>query len=171
MLGYSFTVRASDCDETVPEDFGAQKTVETLAERKALAVGREDGEVVLGSDTVVTSDGKIWGKPRDEREAREMLSFLSGKVHRVYTGVCVVFDGGVITSSDYTEVVFRKLSEEDISDYISSGEWRGKAGAYAVQGIGKSLVEKTEGDFWTVVGLPSVLTKKMLEKANIFPDE
>ena len=164
MLGYSFSVRPSDCDETVPETFSARQTVETLSKRKAAAVKREKGEIILGSDTVVTLDGRILGKPHTEKEAREMLSFLSGKTHRVYTGVTVISDSKTETKSDFASVTFKNLSEKDISDYIATGECFGKAGGYAVQGIGKRLVEKTEGDFYTIVGLPAVLTKKMLSE-------
>ena len=107
---------------------------------------------------------KILGKPHTEEEARKMLSFLSGKTHRVYTGVTVISDGKTETKSDFASVTFKNLSEKDISDYIATGECFGKAGGYAVQGIGKRLVEKTEGDFYTIVGLPAILTKKMLSE-------
>ena len=153
-----------DCDVFIsPKDL-----VETLAKRKAEEVANREtsrGKIVLGSDTVVSYDGKILGKPNDEREAEEMLSQLSGKIHQVYTGVCIVYprlDGthGVLCDSDCTEVEFNVLSKEFIRAYIATGSPMDKAGAYGIQDGG--LVKAIHGSFSNVVGLPLELCERMI---------
>jgi septum formation protein len=121
------------------------------ARRKATAV---EGEVVLGVDTVVALDGRIYGQPASEAEARGTLEALSGRVHTVVSGLCVVRDGEAATASAETRVRFRTLDQRLIEWYLSTGEWRGRAGAYAIQGRGAALVAAIDGDYSNVVGLP-----------------
>ncbi len=109
---------------------------------------------MLGADTIVCSGGRILGKPADERAAHATLSELSGRRHAVIGGICLVESGRVRTASARTEVEFRKLSEELIDWYLESGEWRERAGGYAIQGRGAALVTRIEGDYLNVVGLP-----------------
>src|SRR5205807_2145931 len=118
--------------------------------RKALAV---PGDLVLAADTVVVLDGRLLGKPASEEEARDHLEALSGRTHRVVTGVCVVRGGAARAANAATRVRFRSLSDADIEWYLDSGEWRDRAGGYAVQGRGAALVEAIEGDYFNVVGL------------------
>jgi septum formation protein len=119
--------------------------------RKARAV---EGDLVLACDTEVNVDGEVFGKPGDEDEARVMLERLSGRRHEVLGGVVLRCKGEERTAIASTAVYFRALERADIENYVATGEWRGRAGGYAIQGRGAALVEKIDGDFWNVVGLP-----------------
>jgi nucleoside triphosphate pyrophosphatase len=125
------------------------------ARRKAgaVAAGRPSA-VVLGDDTIVALDGRIYGKPGDAETARATLRALSGRTHTVVGGICLVEDGRVRTAAARTEVEFRPLGQELIDWYVGSGEWRDRAGGYAIQGRGAALVKRIEGDYLNVVGLP-----------------
>jgi septum formation protein len=160
----SFTVRPADCPEIEQGDPGEVALANAL--RKARAVQRPGtAEVVLGCDTLVALEGTIYGKPRDEREARATLQALSGATHEVLSGVAVLLGGegrsetdrsevGQRTALARTAVTFRTLDEELLDWSLESGEWRGRAGGYAIQGTGAALVRKVEGDYENVVGLP-----------------
>jgi septum formation protein len=127
------------------------------AERKALAGAAKAraGEAVLGVDTVVALDGLIWGKPGDEAAAAQTLRALSGRTHDVVSAVAVVRDGGEAElATEVTRVTFHDLDAATVDWYLASGEWRGRAGGYAVQGRGGVLVRRIEGDYLNVVGLP-----------------
>ena len=119
--------------------------------RKARAV---DGGRVLGVDTAVVLDGHVYGKARDEQEAETFLRRLSGRTHEVWSGIALREDGAERTAHSITRVRFRLLEQADLDWYLASGEWRERAGAYAIQGRGSALVEDIAGDFWNVVGLP-----------------
>jgi septum formation protein len=122
--------------------------------RKARAVA-SPGERVLGADTAVVLDGRIFGKAGDEREAETFLRRLSGRTHEVMSGVALREPGGREESDvAVTRVRFRRLEQADIDWYLATGEWEGRAGAYAIQGRGAALVEEIDGDYWNVVGLP-----------------
>ncbi|MBE7085177.1 MAG: septum formation protein Maf [Clostridiales bacterium] len=146
--------------------------VKSLAKQKAMEVARlkeAEGKAVLGADTVVSLNGEVLGKPKDEADARRMLLALSGKKHEVYTGVCMIYpdDNGerkVLVEADCTKVFFRELSKEFIEEYIRGGSPMDKAGAYGIQDGG--LVEKIEGSFSNVVGLPVELCKEMIKKIS-----
>ncbi|MBQ2680205.1 MAG: septum formation protein Maf, partial [Firmicutes bacterium] len=156
MLGIPFDVIVSDADESVSEGTAPGEMVKELSLRKAEAVSKNlSGEtIVIGSDTVVYLDNEILGKPKDAGDAYEMLEKLSGRTHIVYTGITVIFksDSGekAVSAVDATEVTFKKLAPGNISAYIASEEPFGKAGAYAVQGIGSIFIERINGDFFTV---------------------
>jgi septum formation protein len=127
------------------------------AHRKAAAVAATTGDgklAVLGVDTVVTLGAKIYGKPRDAAHAIEMLSELSGRRHVVLSGICLIHDGRTRTSAASTVVELRRLDAPTVEAYVNTGEWRGRAGAYAIQGRGATLVTRIEGDYLSVVGLP-----------------
>lgn len=125
------------------------------ARRKAAAVAADrPSAVVLGADTIVSLGGRIYGKPSDAETARATLRTLSGRTHTVVGGICLVEDDRVRTAAARTEVEFRSLGEELIDWYVRSGEWRDRAGAYAIQGRGAALVKRIEGDYLNVVGLP-----------------
>ena len=123
------------------------------ARAKAWAVARP-GEHVLGADTIVEIGGRIYGKPRDEEEARATLGALNGATHRVVSGLCVLFDGDERLATVTTEVSFRDAEPELVEWYVRSGEWRDRAGGYAIQGRGAALVRAVRGDYCNVVGLP-----------------
>jgi septum formation protein len=152
-LGVPFDVRATD---VVEEEEGAPVAVAAEnALRKAVAGRAAPGEVVLGVDTLVAIGLDIWGKPPDEDAARETLRHLSGRTHQVVSGIALVdADGSVRADIDVTKVTFRPLDEATIDWYLASGEWRERAGGYAIQGRGGALVERIEGDYLNVVGLP-----------------
>jgi septum formation protein len=125
------------------------------ARRKALAAGAAEGEVVLGVDTLVALDGEIWGKPADAAAAAKTLRRLSGRTHSVVSGVAIVrASGDVEPATATTAVTFRPLDDRLVDWYVATGEWEGRAGGYAIQGRGAALVERIEGDYLNVVGLP-----------------
>jgi septum formation protein len=144
-LGIEFEVVVPDVEEI--EDGDPRAMVVENALRKARAV---DGELVLGVDTTVVLDGRSFGKPGNEEEAQRVLRLLSGRTHEVWSGIAL----GEQTAAACTKVTFRPLSEPLLRWYLDSGEWRDRAGGYAIQGKGAALVEAIEGDFWNVVGLP-----------------
>lgn len=153
LITTDFIVRAADVDETLPDGISAEKAVVYLSELKAKAV-YNGVDTVLGADTIVVLDGKILGKPRDDEEAFSMLRALSGRKHSVYTGVTILHPEKKNSFFRETEVFFNELSDEEIWDYIKTGECRDKAGAYGIQGYASRFVEKISGDYFNVVGLP-----------------
>jgi septum formation protein len=162
-LGLDFDVRASDVAE---EDEGAPRVVASEnALRKALAVAANAGDdVVVGCDTLVATELDIWGKPADEDAARATLRHLAGRTHEVVSGLAIVQRGDVRAATEITEVTFRALDDAEIDWYVATGEWNGRAGGYAIQGRGAALVERIEGDFWNVVGLPVPELVALLKK-------
>ena len=155
LAGYDFEVICADIVEVVPEEAMPQEVVMSLALQKAQAVAAEHKEaVVIGSDTVVALDEKILGKPHSEQEACEMLRSLSGRTHKVFTGVAIVCGGKVKNFFDETDVEFYSLGDDEIKKYVATGEPTDKAGAYGIQGKGSVLVKRINGDFFSVMGLP-----------------
>ena len=148
-LGIPFVARVPDVGELAVGE--PRELVVENALRKARAV---PGDLVLGVDTVVALKGRVSGKPADETEARAFLEDLSGRSHEVWSGLALVSADVERTAVRMTTVTFRELSEPDLAWYLASGEWRERAGAYAIQGRGAALVEVIEGDYSTVVGLP-----------------
>ena len=125
------------------------------ARRKALAIRPGPARLVLGADTLVTVDGDVLGKPRNEAEAAGHVGRLAGRAHEVVGGIALARDGAVVAEAvDVTRVVFRALTREDIEAYVAQGEWEGRAGGYAIQGRGAALVRSITGDYLNVVGLP-----------------
>ncbi len=151
--GYEFGVRPVDIDETPRDNESPADYVERLAEEKARAAWQE-GEVTLGADTTVTVDGHLLGKPMDEAEARAMLRKLQGRTHEVLTGFCF-YNGKVARPGvDLTHVSFLPMSDQEIDDYVSTGEPMDKAGAYGIQGIASKYIYRVKGCYFNVVGLP-----------------
>ncbi|AHV98559.1 Maf family protein [Paenibacillus sabinae] len=212
LLGLPLEVIPSEADESFPPEWAPERIVSELALRKAEAViplaGKRDA-VIVGSDTIVVLDGRVLGKPANEKESREMLSALQGRSHKVYTGLACIRlwerevnaalrleelgtrGGETIKLGDlgqfsilsespagtpavmagYTEsrVTFRPMSGEEIGGYIRTGEPLDKAGSYGIQGIGSVFIEKIEGDFYSVMGLPLNLLYQMLLRYSISP--
>jgi septum formation protein len=161
-LGISFEVRPAAVAE---EHAGDPATVaRENARRKALAVDAGPGEVVLGVDTIVAGDpGEIWGKPPTEGAARETLRRLAGRTHRVVSGLALArAPHDVTVAMAVTEVTFRAFGEETLAWYLASGEWRERAGGYAIQGRGAALVREIRGDYLNVVGLPAATLLDLL---------
>lgn len=151
--GIAFEKRPAHIDESVLPGEAARDCVLRLAEAKARAVWRP-GEIALGADTVVELDGGILGKPADTADAERMLRLLSGRAHSVFTGVAL-FDGGAAKRAvEETRVFFRPLAAAEIEEYAASGEPADKAGAYGIQGAASKFVERIEGCYFNVVGLP-----------------
>ncbi len=172
MAGYDFTARKSGFAEVTLD--GPKETVEANARGKALAVATElsSDEVVLAADTVVylpglPSEEGILGQAKNESDVRRMLGLLEGRVHEVYSGVAVARNGKASVQSAVTRVQLRKLSEPEMSAYAGLGEGVGKAGGYAIQGRAALFVERIEGDYSNVVGLPLALTSRMLEEHGV----
>ena len=158
-----FEVIPADVDETLPVGVPAEESAEFLAVRKAVHVAQQNiNSVVIGSDTVVIIDDEILGKPVDEDDAERMLKKLSGRVHKVITGVCIACGNRTFSFSEATDVKFYKLSDEEIREYIKTGDPMDKAGAYGIQSAGCVLVEKIDGDFFAVMGLPVARLKRVL---------
>ena len=164
MLGVEFTAMAPDYEEINPPGMDPKRVPEHLARGKAASMaGLGPETLVLGSDTVVLIGGRILGKPRDREDALEMLTALSGRTHQVVTGVALAREGRVIDSGAVlTDVTFAEQSREALRAYAASEEPMDKAGAYAIQGHGARLVEKVNGCFYNVMGLPIQLTLRML---------
>ena len=165
--GMEFVVEPADVDETPLAGEPARECAVRLAREKALAVWkRRQEDVVLGADTIVVVDGKILGKPADAEDAARMLRMLSGREHEVITGVCVAKAGEVRSSSETTLVRMNELTDEEIREYVATGEPMDKAGAYAIQGRASRWIPRIEGDYSNVVGLPVALVWQMLRAAG-----
>lgn len=166
-IGLSFQSIAPSVDETT-ECTDPIEIVSELSARKAAAVAKNNPlSVVIAADTVVFAKDKILGKPSSEAEAAEMLRALSGCAHSVFTGVTVICDGRIETAICRTEVFFKELTDEQIRDYLRTGESFDKAGAYGVQGKGALLVDHIDGDYANVVGLPVGMLYEMLKEFDI----
>ena len=164
-----FEIRPARGEEDMSAPLTPDRLVESLAAAKGAEVAAQaaPADVVIAADTIVTLDGKVLGKPRSEGEAAEMLRTLSGRTHVVYTGVVVIQGGRRLVRHEATEVVFRALTDEEISHYIATGEPMDKAGAYGSQGRGALLVEGIRGDYFNVMGLPVCKLGQMLREFGI----
>jgi septum formation protein len=162
-LRIPFDVVAPTYVEHDPPGVEPAKLVRTHAEGKARSAART-GEVTLGVDTAVVLDGRVYGKPTDREDAADMLRTLSGRMHSVVSGLCLLGPALDVVEHDVTEVSFRLLSPEAVAAYLESGEWEGRAGSYAIQGLGGRLVERIDGDYLNVVGLPGGLLVGLLER-------
>ena len=166
-LGLEFDVVPVDVDETPRAGEPPEEMVLRLSVAKARAAEIGAGGVALGSDTAVVVDGQILGKPLDREDCLEMLGQLSGRAHRVLTGVALSHRQGTATALSETDVYFREISRDEALAYWQSGEPRDKAGAYAIQGLGGAFVERIEGSYTGVVGLPVFETIELLRAAGI----
>ena len=158
-VGLDFEIVVSDTDESVPNGTLPFDAVKEISSRKAIAVKntlgeKAKGKIILSADTVVVLDGKIIGKPKDEKDAVAILTSLSGRNHMVYTGFTIIKDDFIFSVYESTDVYFRPLSEKEIKIYVASVEPMDKAGAYGIQQLGALLVEKIHGDYFNVMGLP-----------------
>ena len=163
-MGLEFTTQSPEIDEVAFQGRDARDLVQILSREKARWIaGQVDPEtLVIGADTVVVRDGEILGKPKGEEEARAMLASLSGRTHQVCTGVTVCRGDKVLTQVEETQVTFRPLTDQEIRQYVSTGEPMDKAGAYGIQGLGGLLVAGIQGDYHNVVGLPVCRLGRML---------
>ncbi|OKP96297.1 nucleoside triphosphate pyrophosphatase [Paenibacillus sp. P46E] len=172
LLGLPFEVISSDADESTAPGLVPEDIVRSLALRKAEAVlscAGERASVIVGSDTIVVLDGQVLGKPLDPQDSRAMLKLLQGRTHQVYTGVACIGlpEEKTVVRHRVTSVTMRAMSMDEISAYIATGEPADKAGSYAIQGLGSTLVERIEGCYFNVVGLPLSLLGEMLSDFGI----
>ncbi|MDP9112924.1 MAG: Maf family protein [Acidobacteriota bacterium] len=154
VAGFRFSVRAKPVEEVRGPGEDPVAYVRRLARAKAEAAWERPAEIVLGADTTVIVDDRVLEKPVDADDARAMLRLLSGRVHTVITGICLIHDSGVIVDHSSTEVRFSMLSDFEITAYVASGEPMDKAGAYAIQGLASKFVETVDGCYFNVIGLP-----------------
>ncbi|MEQ9561230.1 MAG: Maf family protein [Woeseiaceae bacterium] len=166
-LGVRFSWAATDADESVHPGETAESLVVRLAMAKARVAGAREGTVVLAADTVVVVHSDILGKPTDSDDAVNMLLRLSGREHRVLSGVAVLEGGRLLTAISSTLIRFRTVSPEEARSYCATGECDGKAGAYAIQGLGGVFVESLSGSYSGVVGLPVFETVELLRQAGV----
>ena len=168
LIGISdFTIRVSEAEETYPADLSPAQIVEYISREKAEAVACAPDELIITADTMVFLDQARLGKPVDEADALRMLTALQGHRHTVRTGVTVRQGDRFLTESEATDVEFRPATEAELRAYIATGEPMDKAGAYGVQGKGALLVQRLEGDFFNVMGLPVLRLSRMLEQFGI----
>ena len=159
-----FTVRVADVDETLIPGAAAQTEVARLSRLKALAVERQADDMVIAADTIVVCDGKILGKPKSAEDAKAMLRLLSGRDHQVMSGMTVLRGDAETVVTEITDLHFRHLSENEIEDYVASGEPMDKAGAYGIQGGAALFCQKLNGDYYNVVGLPVCRLAEILKE-------
>jgi septum formation protein len=161
--GIPFSVRVAPVDETPHDGERPEDYVRRLAGQKAMAVEAVHDDVVLGADTTVVIDSIMLAKPEDLADARRMLGLLSGRRHEVLTGIALRHSGGLIRDWAVTGVWFQPMTDTEIHDYAASGEPMDKAGAYAIQGLASKFIEKIEGCYFNVVGLPVSLVYRHLK--------
>lgn len=163
--GRPFRIIVSDADEIETADMPPTEVAMRNARAKALAIAATApaNATVIGADTIVVLDGRIFGKPADEADARRMLAELSGRTHQVITGVCLVRNGQTEAFAETTDVRFKEISAEDIAAYVATGEPLDKAGAYGIQGRGGAFVDSVDGDYDNVVGLPVARLERALD--------
>jgi septum formation protein len=160
-LGIPFEVVAPQWEELAGEPTETVRA-NALGKARSVAPGGPGARPVLGVDTEVVVDGRVFGKAENEAEAEAMLEALAGRTHEVVSGLCLITAGWEVVEHEVTKVTFRPLDARDLAAYVSFGEWEGRAGAYAVQGRGAALVERIEGDYLNVVGLPAALLVRLL---------
>ena len=165
-LGFDPRIIVSDADETVDRLLSPEMLTEELSLRKAEAVKPyvSGNQLVIASDTVVAKDGRIFGKPKDEKNAFDMLSALAGSIHKVVSGACVSYGEKTAVTHDVTFVTFRAMSDDEIRSYIAAEAPYDKAGAYGIQDKASVFVEKIDGDYFNVVGLPVFKLFSLMQK-------
>ena len=163
-LGVPFEIVAPEVEEDDEADVPPVELVREHARGKARSVAGQaaPGQPVLAVDTTVVLDGRVFGKPGDAADAEQMLERLSGRTHEVVSGLCLVTPGWEEVVDATTEVAFRPLTPRDLAWYVALGEWEGRAGGYAIQGRGAGLVERIDGDYLNVVGLPAAALVRLL---------
>ena len=166
-MGLAFAVISADVDESLREDESAADMVVRLAVAKTAAIAAQPGQIIIGADTAVVLNEKIFGKPVDAGDALQMLLELSGRTHQVMTGVAVATSAGVQSELCVSDVRFREISPDEAQRYWQSGEPRGKAGAYAIQGRGGVFVGAIMGSYTSVVGLPVFEAARLLRNAGL----
>lgn len=168
--GLKFKIVESGFKEYFDSKLTPHEQARKLSLEKAKVVYRKFSEsIIIAADTLIVCGGRVLGKPKDDRDAKKMLEFLSGKTHLLITGLTIIDGNNVITKSEETKIYMKKISDQEINSYLKTKEPYDKAGAYAIQGTAKKFIEKIEGDFDNAVGLPIKTLLKELEKLGIKP--
>lgn len=168
LVGVEHSVVPSNFDETMQPGEEPEPHALRLAVEKAAAVAKMHPDaVVIGADTVVVLDGQVLGKPSTHAVARDMLRQLNGRTHTVITAVSVAYGGRILRGAEQVAVTFRRLGDDEVDAYVATGEGMDKAGAYGIQGFGATIVERIEGDFFAVMGLPLVRLVGLLREAGL----
>ena len=154
LMGHPFIIRVADIDESMDKTLAPYDEVARVSRLKALAVERQEDDIVVAADTIVVVEGTVLGKPQDEEDAFRMLRSLSGRDHQVMTGMTVVRGEEAVTVTEVTDIHFRELSDTEIRAYIATGEPMDKAGAYGIQGGAALFATHLDGDYFNVMGLP-----------------
>ena len=165
--GFSFTIRVKPVEERRGSDEAPGDYAQRLAREKAEAAWEGKNEIVLGADTIVVLGNEVLEKPADAAEARGMLAKLSGREHDVITGICLRHPGGAIVAAETTRVHFVALTDAEIAEYAASGEPLDKAGGYAIQGLASKFIDRIEGDYFNVMGLPLAQVYRYLKSLEI----
>ncbi len=168
-LGLTFTVCPADIDETMDPALPLTQEIRRVSRQKAQAVAPQVGQndLIISADTVVCVDGQRLGKPADEEAAKAMLRLLSGRTHEVVGGVCVLLGSHCETAAVTTKIHFRPLSEAEICAYVATGEPMDKAGSYGIQGLASIFVDRLDGDYYNVMGLPLCTLAGMLSRFGV----
>ncbi len=166
LVGIRHEVRPANIDESYLQGESPRAHAERLARGKVTAIASDDS-VVIGSDTIVVVDGDVLGKPTDRAHAQEMLRRLSGRSHTVMTGVAVRWRDALVSDLVEVDVTFRLLSDDDIARYVDTGEPMDKAGAYGIQGYGATIVDRVDGDYFAVMGLPLNRLVRLMESIGL----
>jgi len=170
MMGIEdFEVIPDTAEEILLQGYTPEQTVckTALAKAKNVSQRCEPGRLIIAADTEVYLDGQPFGKPKDNKDAETMLRRLAGRRHTVYTGIAIINGDAVTTAAESTEVFFREISDEEIKSYVQTGEPSDKAGAYGAQGRGAVFIERLEGDFFNVMGLPVCRLSTMLRNVGV----
>ena len=170
-LGIKYSLWLGNTDENVNKEYKPHTLVKLLAKRKAMEAYKsikKDDTLIISADTVVALNDKILGKPKDYEDAKTMLKSMSGTNHAVYSGIAAVYNGKVVSAYQKTQIKFRDITDKEIDRYLSTGEYKDKAGSYGIQEKGSYFVEKITGDLNNVVGLPVLLLRNtILNEFNI----
>ena len=165
----SFTCDPADIDETMDLSNNLNDEIQNLAYRKAAeALKRHPDDLIIGSDTIVVLNNQVLGKPKDQADAFQMLKHLQGNTHEVITGLCFLSKKRKYTAVSNSKVAFSTMNDEEINEYISTGECMDKAGAYGIQGFGGRYITKIEGDYYTIMGLPLNMVYEELKNYNLY---
>ncbi len=161
--GYSFEIKAADVDESFDNNLSPIENVKLLGLKKASFEKEKNyGDILIGCDTIVVYNNQIFGKPKNAEDAIKTLRLLSGKKHQVMSGVGIIYKEHVYNFTCVSDVYFKNLSEKDILDYVATKECFGKAGSYAIQGLGSKLIAKYEGSLDNIIGLPLAEVKAII---------
>lgn len=160
----NFSIITSNVDETYPDTMNKMDVAEFLATKKAMSVYENNkNDIVIGSDTVIVYDNKIYGKPLNKDDARNMLKTFSNKTHYVVTGVCVASQKRTLSFSSINKVTFYELSDKEIDEYLKGDEYKDKAGSYAIQGKASLFIKNIDGDYNSIMGLPVAQLNRILK--------